>query len=448
MIRLAIVMPSRFPAGTQRRGPRWVWLLPCLLAWVAPASLSAQSQPVDSCVTCHLLLGDERLAKPARDFADDIHQAKGLTCAACHGGDPHAAGVEAMASAKGFIRAPAHRQIPTVCGKCHSDALFMKQYNPQMRIDQAAEYRTSVHGHRLATLNDQKVATCASCHTAHSILPASDARSTVYPLHVPATCAHCHADAAYMSAYGIPTDQYRKYTASVHWTALAKNSDMSAPACNDCHGNHGAVPPGVTSVANVCGQCHSLQADNLEHSAHAPIFVAIGAPGCATCHQKHEIHPTSDQMLGASGSAVCAACHEESDQGGRIASAMRTLIDQLRTEQQRAQAILQRAERSGMEVSQPEFDLNAANEDLIKARAAVHTFDTNAVRKSVEEGLGIARKAYGRGVEALGELQFRRDGLAVSLVIILVVIVGVVLKIRQIERRPGRGPIWRPVKRT
>src|SRR6266540_7241295 len=33
-----------------------------------------------------------------------------------------------------------------ICGRCHSDAQFMKRYNPALRVDQVAEYATSVHG--------------------------------------------------------------------------------------------------------------------------------------------------------------------------------------------------------------------------------------------------------------------------------------------------------------
>jgi hypothetical protein len=408
-----------------------------------PIVAAAQSPPADTCVTCHLQTGDERLMRPARDFAHDVHQGNGFTCAACHGGDATIAGMKAMDPAKGFIAVPTRQKIPAVCGKCHSDAQFMKRYSPQLRIDQVAEYRTSVHGHRLFTLNDQKVAVCTSCHTAHSILPASDSRSTVYPLHVAETCAHCHANAKYMAGYGIPTDQYKKYMASVHWTTLSNVGDRSAPTCNDCHGNHGAVPPGVTSVANVCGQCHSMQANNLEHSPHQAVFEGMGVAGCPTCHQNHEIHAASDQMLGASAPAVCATCHDPSDPGGKTAAAMRGLIDQLRTAHGRALAILQQAERAGMEVSRPQFDLSSANNDLIEARLAIHTFNASTVRTPVEKGMAIARTAYEAGVQALQELRYRRNGLAVSLVIIVLVILGIVVKIRQIERRPGGGAHWR-----
>ena len=39
----------------------------------------------------------------------------------------------------------------------------MKRYNPALRVDQEAEYVTSVHGRKIAQ-GDQKPATCISCH--------------------------------------------------------------------------------------------------------------------------------------------------------------------------------------------------------------------------------------------------------------------------------------------
>jgi hypothetical protein len=95
-----------------------------------------------------------------------------------------------------------------------------------------------------------------------------------------------------------------------------------------------------------------------------------------------------------------------------------------------------------MEVSQAQFDLNGAKDALVKARAAVHAFEPEAVKQETEPGLAIGAKAYARGVRALEELAFRRKGLAVSVVIILALIGGLVLKIRQLERgrpEPGSG---------
>jgi hypothetical protein len=410
------------------------------LAWLALLALSAwplaaaAQQRAESCVTCHLEIGDDRLAKPVREFAGDIHAAKGFGCVSCHGGDAKEAGMEAMDSAKGYIGKPERKQIPQVCGRCHSDARFMKRYNPALRVDQVIEYATSVHGRRLRDLGDPKVATCVNCHPAHAIRPPSDPRSSVHPLRVAETCGGCHADGKYMEAYKIPTDQLQKYKGSIHWKTMVDKGDLSAPTCNDCHGNHGAAPPGISWVGNVCGQCHTVMAELFAKSLHAKVFTQMGAPGCVTCHDNHEIKEAGDEMLGLGEGAVCAACHSADDKGGKGAAGMRALINTFRGESERAGAILLQAEHAGMEVSQAQFDLKGATDALVKARAAVHAFTLEAVKREVEAGVAVSTKAYARGVRALEELQFRRKGLAVSVVIILALIVGLVLKIRQVDR--------------
>jgi hypothetical protein len=87
-----------------------------------------------------------------------------------------------------------------------------------------------------------------------------------------------------------------------------------------------------------------------------------------------------------------------------------------------------------MEVSQAQFELNRAMDHLVQARNAIHTFTVERVKKEVDAGLEVSTKAQARGVQALAELQFRRRGLAVSMLIILAVIAGLVVKIRQIDR--------------
>jgi predicted CXXCH cytochrome family protein len=407
------------------------------LGALAAGGRPAAAQPAaeaDGCTTCHLETGDDRLAEPARRYAEDIHRAKGFGCVACHGGDGTAPGPEAMDPAKGYIGVPRHRQVIQVCGRCHSDATFMRRYNPSLRVDQVAEYVTSVHGRRLRQLGDPKVATCASCHHAHSIKPRSDATSSVHPLNVAKTCGTCHADAKYMAGYRIPTDQLDKYTKSVHWHTLSVKGDLAAPTCNSCHGNHGASPPGVGWVGNVCGQCHTVIAELFAKSVHARVFREMGTPGCATCHQNHDIQPASPTMVGVDDQAVCAACHAAGDAGGAAAGEMRALLDRARREQGAAAALLERAEHAGMEVSQARFDLNGATDAIVKARTAVHTFTVAAVRTEAESALAVSAKAHARGVRALDDLRFRRQGLVVSLVIILALIGGLVVKIRQIDR--------------
>jgi predicted CXXCH cytochrome family protein len=405
----------------------------------SPRLLAAQPRGAESCVTCHLETGDDRLAKPAKDFAEDIHAAKGFGCAACHGGDPKETGMEAMDPGKGYIGKPKGPQILQVCGRCHADARFMKRYNPSLRVDQVTEYAISVHGRRLKELGDPKVATCASCHPAHAIRPPSDPRSSVHPLRVADTCGRCHADSKYMEPYRIPTDQMQRYKTSIHWKTMTEKGDLSAPTCNDCHGNHGAAPPGVSWVGNVCGQCHTVMAELFGKSIHGKVFTQMGAPGCATCHDNHGIQAASDELLGLGATSVCAACHAADDKGGKAAVEMRGLVDSLRTETGRARAILLQAEQAGMEVSQAQFDLNQSRDALVKAQAAVHAFTVEAVKKEAEPGLAVSAKAYARGVRSLEELQFRRKGLAVSVLIILAVIGGLIVKLRQLDRRQERA---------
>jgi predicted CXXCH cytochrome family protein len=388
-----------------------------------------------SCVACHQAIGDERLGKPAKDFSQDIHAAKGFGCVACHGGDATNPGMEAMDPAKGYIGKPKLGQIVQVCGRCHSDARFMRQYNPSLRVDQVTEYYTSIHGRRLKEASDPKVATCTSCHSPHSIRSPSDPRSSVHPLHVADTCGACHADAKKMAQYQIATDQLEKYKKSVHWKMMSVRGDLSAPTCNDCHGNHGAAPPGISWVGNVCGQCHVQNEGFFNKSKHAMVFVQMGIPGCATCHQNHEIVETSDAMLGVGEGAVCAGCHSGEDQGGKTATQMRGMIDSLRNEYDKAHGVLLEAEHAGMEVSQAQFELNGAKTALVKARAAIHAFSAERVQEETAPGLEVAAKAHEKGIKTLDELQFRRKGLAVSVVIILALVGGLVFKIRDMERR-------------
>jgi hypothetical protein len=113
---------------------------------------------------------------------------------------------------------------------------------------------------------------------------------------------------------------------------------------------------------------------------------------------------------------------------------MRSAIDGLAGEWQKARALLVKAEHAGMEVSQAQFELGGAHEALVKARAAVHAFTVAAVKVEADPGLAIAAKAHARGLRALDELKFRRTGLAVSVVIILALIGGLLFKIRQLSR--------------
>jgi len=259
---------------------------------------------VSACLECHA----DKMPK----FRDDVHAQVGLSCQDCH--ETHAR--------------PKRTGIPDLCGRCHSSAEYMKRFNPAARIDQVAEYRTSVHGQRLAK-GDEKVATCIDCHSVHDIRRKSNPDAPVYATHVAETCSRCHAG------------EYARWKVSVHAHALLEKNDLTAPTCNDCHGNHGAAPPEVKSVSFVCGTCHGREAELFRKSAkfegwtrHNELLSTGAKCGdchddargkvsinhfteCVTCHENHSVVRPGVAMMGALPEVPCAYCHEG---GGPLAS--------------------------------------------------------------------------------------------------------------------------------
>jgi hypothetical protein len=155
------------------------------------------------------------------------------------------------------------------------------------------------------------------------------------------------------------------------------------------------------------------------------------------CHSNHDVMKTSDAMVGTTDNAVCLNCHGPNTAGYQKAAAIRASLDGLRGDVQRTTEILDQAEKAGMEVSQAKFELRGASDALLKTRAAVHLFDPAAVKKLTDEGVQIANKMYAKGAQAMEDLRFRHRGLWIAVGIILVAIVGLVLKIKEIDRRQG-----------
>jgi predicted CXXCH cytochrome family protein len=322
------------------------------------------------------------------------------------------------------------------CTGCHASASFMRSFNPSLAVDQLEKYRTSVHGARNAN-GDIKTAQCASCHGSHAILRSSDVKSRVNPANLPGTCSKCHSDAAYMKEYGIPTDQYEKYAKSVHGIALLKKHDTGAPACNSCHGNHGAAPPGVASISNVCGTCHALNADLFAESPHKKAFDAQGLPECETCHSNHEIVAAQDTMLGVSSEAVCSTCHSatENPKGFAAARNMRSLVDSLNAMEGLAGTLVEEAEQKGMEIGEAKFKLRDVRQARLETRTIVHAFNEAKFRPVAEKGFMQAGLIQTEARGAIREFYFRRIGLGVSSLIITVLAVCLWLLIRRIDRK-------------
>jgi tRNA(Leu) C34 or U34 (ribose-2'-O)-methylase TrmL len=403
-----------------------------LLACSILLAPSIFGQAVNSCLDCHSAQDGPLQVTPEK-FSQDIHAQKGLTCVSCHGGDASNYDPDqAMSRKAGWKGKVDRKQVPQLCGSCHSNPAYMRTYNPSLRTDQLDQYHTSMHGKRLAA-GDTKVAVCVDCHSVHDIRPAIDPRSPVNPVNVAKTCSRCHSDAALMKPYGIPTDQFANYSISVHHDAMVVRGDLSAPTCTTCHGNHGALPPGVDKVQNVCANCHAFQAQMYGKSSHFKAFQDKSLPGCVVCHSNHGIHMPSDAMLGTGPSGVCMKCHAPGEKGDKARAAILTDLTQLDASIKDADQSLRLAESSGMEVSAARLSQDQAQDSLTKARVTIHTFQTALVDQDVQAGKKIAAANLKAGQDAMVERNHRRIGLGICLLAIAFMLVGLWLYIKKLE---------------
>jgi hypothetical protein len=173
-------------------------------------------------------------------------------------------------------------------------------------------------------------------------------------------------------------------------------------------------------------------------------------PDFARLFTKFRIGKTSftydDPLTGKSvRSAIvrCADCHSASPVLASEPKGLRTaaeLLDGMRgltVLTARAERIALGAQRGGVETRQALQDVDSAVDAQIELEVLVHTFAADpgsAFAKKREAGLGNARAALAAGSQALGELAYRRKGLMVSLGLIVLVLIGLAWKIRELPR--------------
>ncbi len=401
-------------------------------ACAAALPISAAAQSTDNqCITCHQSWEDE--TGPSNLFARDIHFHKGLMCNDCHGGDPTLDDMDAVRESKDWRGVPTYLEVPNFCARCHADPQYMGEHNPGLPTDQLAKYKTSIHGKRLFGKKDTKVANCVSCHSVHNIGDAKMPHSTTYPKNIPFTCGKCHADPDHMAGYGIPTNQLADYEASVHGHALLQNDDLGAPACNNCHGNHGASPPGVTSLAAVCGNCHAFQMELFNASPHKEAYEANDYPMCEVCHGNHKIPPPTDSLIGITDAAVCIECHSKGDAGYAAADGMSHWIETLVAARNAAAAELEVAHQKGMMTGDQDFAMQDVKQNLIQTRTLIHSFNPQRVEEEAKNGISAAERVRAAAENLVGEYYFRRKGLGLATLFITLLAVALYLKIRRLD---------------
>ncbi len=420
----------------------------------------------DNCILCHTdkdMQGDETLwhirddgsgksTLVLQNFLVDVHFRQGLSCSGCHGGHPD----ETEMSDEIYERWPDSSRrhvdrtwIPQFCGRCHSDPGFMRGFNPSLPTDQLAKYRESKHGQLLLGKGDSKAAQCVSCHGVHGIQSSDSRRSPTHKTNIPTTCGKCHADSKYMAGYKtedggpLPTDQLEKYRESVHGRALLVNGDQGAPACNDCHGNHAAMPPKLSSVSEVCRTCHSGNGKLFDGSRHKQVFSAHGWPECAKCHGTHDISKPNDDMLVTKAGHLCFDCHVQYAPNNPKCNATADHFRESITKMETAQTLFDEKTHSlaakGLDVDALSASLSELNDALRQSRSAIHAFD----RSDFDEVAKVGMKAIETGDVSIAgsqaEFRFRRRGLLFSIAVMIFLALMLYLKIRQIERRQKKS---------
>ncbi len=250
-------------------------------------------------VNCGLCHGDEfqQHAKSVHGKALARGDALAPRCVNCHGNHD-------IAPVKDPRSAVAAIKIPYLCGQCHQEGTPVQRNRNIAQHDILENYTESIHGEGLLKKGLIVAANCASCHTAHSILPHTDPNSSIARKNIASTCTKCHANIELV---------HRKTIRGELWEKQAN----TLPACIDCHQPH--------KVRNVfysqgmadsdCMRCHADE--HLKGGNGRSMLVRVSEVAgsrhvkvaCSQCHS--EVNASRVRPCETITHKVdCTACHE------------------------------------------------------------------------------------------------------------------------------------------
>ncbi|MFI5112973.1 MAG: cytochrome c3 family protein [Terriglobales bacterium] len=381
----------------------------------AGGAARAADNPNDTCLACHAdkTLTTKRAGRSislfveAKKFSSSIHGSlsctnchadlegkdlphetplKRVDCGTCHGEEAkqHAKSLHGRAVAHGDPLAPrcaschgnhdilpvkdprspvSPLNVPFTCGKCHREGTPVQT---QRKIEQhniIENYAESMHGEALLKKGLIVAANCASCHTAHNILPHTDPSSSIARANIAKTCTKCHAQIEAVHRKTIKGELWEKeahvlpacvdchqphkvrrvfYTQGmadadcmrchanenlkardgrplgVHVEEVA-SSRHAKVACSQCHSevNASRVRPCETITTAVdCSKCHEQIGQDYQRSRHGQLFAKKdpNAPVCKECHGTHRVlgkHDPQSVTFPTNIPTLCAGCHRE-----------------------------------------------------------------------------------------------------------------------------------------
>ncbi|MGZ4164707.1 MAG: hypothetical protein ACXVPK_11785, partial [Tumebacillaceae bacterium] len=202
-------------------------------------AVNGGSQTAAVCTDCH----GEHDILTARDPGSPIFKFNvPNTCAKCHGNESrqYTASIHGAAIARGNWNAPvctdchgihgikkhtdpnssvsAANISNVTCANCHEGVKLANEFGVQGR--RSSTYLASYHG-MASKMGSTVAANCASCHTAHNILPSSNPNSSINRANLAKTCGQCHPGA---------NDNFIK--GKVHLDAMAAGTDVGGKIVN------------------------------------------------------------------------------------------------------------------------------------------------------------------------------------------------------------------------
>jgi hypothetical protein len=144
--------------------------------------------------------------------------------------------------------------------------------------------------------------------------------------------------------------------------------------------------------------------------------------------------PATRELFVGTEERHCGSCHPpDSGIGGQV-DAMYQALKTADDAYEQAQATIELATEQRLIMAEQEELLHLANTPLIESRALQHTVNLADVEAKAEESLMLSQEAQASAEAALEELDTRRLGMIVALVVILITIVALVLIKRELDR--------------
>lgn len=317
---------------------------------------AAPLQKVD-CGTCHDVEKKEHAASlhgQAMKRGDPLAP----TCASCHG-------MHDIRPVKDLTSPVSPLKVPFTCGRCHQEGTAVTRQRTIHQDNILENYSESIHGEGLLRKGLIVAPNCASCHTAHHILPHTDPASSIARANIAKTCTQCHAEIELVHRKVIKGELWEKeahvlpacvdchqphkirkvfYTQGMADADCLKchaEKDLRAQdgrslvvdaaelkrsmhvkiACSQCHSgvNVSKRRPCETISAKVdCGSCHTEVAQQYAQSQHGKLLLKQdpNAPSCKECHGTHGTLgrlQSSSPTFPTNIPRLCARCHREGE---------------------------------------------------------------------------------------------------------------------------------------